>query len=148
MRGALTPAIQQIAKDKIGREISLTELRLIPYVQYVMLNNQRLDAWKINQEEREILAKWKEKDWVAGGAGGLSVSKEFYDLMCEILWEGYVVGGATQAWVAVKSGKEEPMFTDERTERMPSPHKHVWDKCSVPYCKGERPPIEERRRGR
>lgn len=110
MRGAITPMIQQIARDKIGRDISQAELRLIPYVQYVMLNGQHLDPRKINQEEREILSKWRKAGYVEGGASGMSISKDFYDFMCEILWEGYVVGGATDAWVAVNKAAKKGVY--------------------------------------
>ena len=95
-RGALTEKIQIIAKKRLGREISLRELRLMPYIQYVMLNNQKLDPGKISQEERDILAVWRKEGHIEGGAGGLGITKFFYDTMCEILWEGYVVGGADQ----------------------------------------------------
>ena len=90
MRGALTKAVQKIAKEKIGREITLRELRLIPYIQYVMLNEQKLEPIKINSEEREVLKKWKEEKYIEGGATGLSITKEFWDFMCEILFESYV----------------------------------------------------------
>ena len=96
MRGSLTPKIQEITKKYLKREISQTELRLLPYIQYVMMNEQRLDIRKINSEEREILKKWKEEDWREGGASGLSICKEFWDFMSEVLWEGYVVGGSSE----------------------------------------------------
>lgn len=90
MRGALTKEVQKIAKKHIGREITLRELRLMPYVQYVMLNEQKLEPIKISPEEREVLKKWKEEKHIEGGATGLSITKEFWDFMCEILFESYV----------------------------------------------------------
>ncbi len=90
MRGALTDKIQEIAKSRIGREISIRELRLIPYIQYVMVNNQVIEPIKISVEERAILKKWKEEKFIEGGASGLSITKEFWDFMCEILFESYV----------------------------------------------------------
>lgn len=94
MRGKLTEKIQEIAKKHLKREISQIELRLLPYIQYVMMNEQRLDIAKINSEEREILKKWKEEDLIEGGAGGLSICKDFWNFMNEVLWESYVVGGS------------------------------------------------------
>ena len=94
MRGVITDKIKNLSKKMIGREITEKELRLMAYVQYVMMNEQRLDIAKINPEERKILKKWKEEDFIEGGAGGLSICKPFWDLMCEVLWEGYVVGSA------------------------------------------------------
>ena len=68
-RGELTKDIQEIAKLMIDREIeNMTELRLIPYIQYVMCNERKLEIPKINAEERKILKKWKEEGHIAGGS--------------------------------------------------------------------------------
>ena len=95
-RGALTPAIQAAAKYMIGREISLKELRLIPYIQYQLFNEQTIDIQRIDADEREILQSWKKNGWVAGGASAhsLEVSKPFWDFMCEVLYLGYVGDGS------------------------------------------------------
>lgn len=89
-RGRLTKEVQEIAKRHIGRDIDQTELRLIPYVQYVMVNDQKIDIEKINQDERKILRKWKTAGLVEGGASGLSITKDFWDYMSEILFQSYV----------------------------------------------------------
>ncbi len=93
-RGVLTKKIQEISKQHIGREIDTTELRLIPYLQYVMCNEQKLDPRRINQEERVILSMIKDDGHIQGGATGLAVTKEYWDYMCEVLFEAYVKGGA------------------------------------------------------
>ena len=89
-RGTLTKEVQEIAKKHIGREIDTTELRLIPYVQYVMVNEQRIDPRKLNQDDRKILRKWKDAGLVEGGASGLSITEDFWNFACEILWQSYV----------------------------------------------------------
>jgi len=89
-RGILTKEVQEIAKKHIGREIDRTELHLIPYIQYVMVNTQRLDINKINQEERVVLRKWKDAGLVEGGASGLQITEDFWNFMCETLWQSYV----------------------------------------------------------
>ena len=89
-RGVLTEKVNEIAKKMIGRKITKTELRLIPYIQYVMVNEQKLDINKINSEERQILSKWREKEFIEGGALGLAITKDFWNFMCEILFEAYV----------------------------------------------------------
>ncbi len=94
MRGVLTDQIQKISKKYLKREITQEELRLLPYIQFVMMNEQRLDIQKINSDERKILAIWKKENFIEGGAGGLSISKDFWDFMSEVLWEGYVYGGS------------------------------------------------------
>lgn len=92
-RGALTEDIQKIAKSRLGREISLRELRLIPYIDNCLKNDRRIDIRKVNQEERDIMRLWRNLGWLEGGASAdsLAVTKEFYDAMQEILWVGYVV---------------------------------------------------------
>jgi len=92
-RGILTKRANEIAKKMIGREITLTELRLIPYIQYVMLNEQKIKIEHINFEERKILSEWKTENFIEGGATGLAITKKFWDFMCEILFETYVDTG-------------------------------------------------------
>lgn len=94
MRGVLTDEIKKKSKEMVGYEISQRELRLLPYIQYVMTNEQRIDPNKINQEEREILSKWRKKGFIEGGASGLSITKDFWDFVCEAVFLGYVLGGA------------------------------------------------------
>jgi len=91
MRGHLTEAIEVRAKKLLGVEsFTQKELRLMPYIQYEMMNNQRIDPNKINSEERAILSDWRKRGWIDGGASGLGMTKEFWDAMNEILWMGYV----------------------------------------------------------
>jgi len=90
MRGKLTEEIKQKSKELLGYEITQIELRLMPYVQFVMMNDQKIDPNKINQEERVILSQWIEKDFIDGGAGGLSISKDFWIAINEICWISYV----------------------------------------------------------
>lgn len=89
-RGALTEAVQQKAVEILGREISMRELRLMPYVQHCLMNEQNIDPRRVNQEEREVMTEWRKAGWMAGGAVDLEVSKEFWGAMHEILWVGYV----------------------------------------------------------
>lgn len=89
-RGQLTTKATEIAIKMISRKITRTELRLLPYLQYVMMNNQKLEINKINQEEREILQQLKKEGYIEGGASGLRITKDFWNFMCEILFETYV----------------------------------------------------------
>lgn len=89
-RGQLTDRIKAYSLEKLGYEITLRELRLMPYLQYCVMNSQNIEPIKINQEEREILAKWRDNDFITGGAVDLKISKNFWDAICGILWLGYV----------------------------------------------------------
>ena len=90
MRGTLTTEVNNIAKKMIGREITLTELRLIPYIQYIMVNEQVIDPRKCNDDDRKVLSLYKKEGHIEGGASGLAITKEFWDFMTEILFESYV----------------------------------------------------------
>lgn len=89
-RGQLNTKVQEVAKKFLGVPLTTTELRLIPYLQYVMVNEQKLDPRKINSDERVILAKWKARGLLIGGASGMLITKEFWNFMCEILLWAYV----------------------------------------------------------
>lgn len=89
-RGALSEEVKKASLEKLGYEISVRELRLMVYLQYVMVNEQRVDIWKISNEERKILREWREKGYMTGGATQIEMQKTFWDAICEILWYGYV----------------------------------------------------------
>lgn len=91
MRGRLTDEIQTIALTVLGHRITTEELRLMPYIQYVMMNSQKLDPTKISPHERTVLASWRERGWIEGGASGLAISRAFWDGINAILWRAYVV---------------------------------------------------------
>lgn len=89
-RGQLTNRIKEKSKELLGYEINQKELRLMPYILFVMTDNQKIDPNKVNWDERMILRKWKDADYIEGGASGLSITKEFWDIICEIMFLGYV----------------------------------------------------------
>ena len=71
-------------------EITQTELRLMPYVQYCLMNDQNIAPACCNKDDREVFSKWRERGWICAMSTGLQVSSEFYDIMCKILKVGYV----------------------------------------------------------
>lgn len=89
-RGRLTERIKKKSKELLGYEIDQEELRLMPYIQSVMVNDQKIDPNKVNQSERIIMAKWKNAGHMMGGMSGLSITREFWDILCEIILLGYV----------------------------------------------------------
>ena len=92
-RGKLTQEIKDKAQEVLGVEITQEELRLMPYIQYTMMNDQKIDPNKVSSEERGILKYWKLQGWIEGGATGLAITKEFWDAINQILWLGYVNHG-------------------------------------------------------
>lgn len=89
-RGQLTARILRASERLLGYAINQRELRLMPYIMSVMMNDQKISPDKINQEEREILSKWREAGHIEGGAGGLGITEEFWGILCEIVRLGYV----------------------------------------------------------
>ena len=89
-RGELTERIKGKSKELLGYEIGVRELCLMPYIQYQMCNDQTIDIRKINQEERAILSRWRESGHIEGGASGMKITKEFWDIINEIIFLGYV----------------------------------------------------------
>ena len=89
-RGMLTEKIQEMAKEFLGYEIDTDELRLIPYVHYCLVNEQKVDPVKMNREDRTIFARWKKAGHIDGDMTRLAVTKEFWDFMCAILFVSYV----------------------------------------------------------
>ena len=89
-RGELTEEIRIKGTELLSHEISVNELRLMPYILSVMMNAQRIDPNKINAMERRILQVWREAGYIEGGASGLQITKEFYDIICELVFMAYV----------------------------------------------------------
>ena len=89
-RGQLTDRIQKKYIELTGSEICVVELRLMAYIQYVLTNSQKLDPQTMNKDDRDILKKWKEAGYLEGGLERMSVTKEFWDIISEIIYLGYV----------------------------------------------------------
>ena len=84
-RGMLTDEI----KDKYG--ITLKELRLIPYLQYLLVNHMPVDPNKIDAEERSIFSKWQDEGNITFSCREtVTTTKEFWDWMNEVLWDSYI----------------------------------------------------------
>lgn len=85
MRGAYTEDI----KNKYG--ITLKQLRLLPYFQFLLMNEKPIDPLKIDAEERTILQTWRDESKITFSMSEpCTCTKEFWDWMNEILWETYV----------------------------------------------------------
>jgi len=90
-RGSDSEKIQEIAKKTINREISLGEIRLMPYIQYVMVNERLIERRRINDIETKILYDWEEEGFIKLLPSRLEVTKKFWDFINDIVWEAYVV---------------------------------------------------------
>lgn len=90
LRGCVTERIKEKSIELLGYEIDTVELRLMPYVLTVMMNEQRIKPRHCNQDDREILQKWRNAGHIEGGASGLQITEEFWNILCEIVRLGYV----------------------------------------------------------
>lgn len=87
-RGVLTPKVQEKAIQFLGREISVRELRLMPYVLNCLLNNDEIELVRINANEETILSMWIEAGFIK--LSPLKVTKPFYDFMNELVFISYI----------------------------------------------------------
>lgn len=90
-RGQLTRAIVAQSLVLLGKEISQAELRLMPYVQYCMVNDQAIQPSKINADERAILSDWRQRGWIEGGAAGMTMTEHFWKAIHDLIWVAYVI---------------------------------------------------------
>ena len=90
-RGVLTAEIQKKAKDLLGYDLSVHELRLMPYIQYIVTNEKRIYREHLKEVDKAILEFWIEKGYISGDLNyHIEITKSFWDAMCEILYIGYV----------------------------------------------------------
>ena len=89
-RGQLTERIKRKSVELLGYEIDQEELRLMPYILTVMMNEQKIQIRHIGGGERGILKKWREAGHIEGGASGLQITEEFWNIICDIVRLGYV----------------------------------------------------------
>ena len=91
MRGKVTLEIKTKAKLLLDIDsISVTALRLMPYMQYHLVNNTNLNPNNMNEKERRVLSEWRKRGFVTGGASAFGVTKKFWNAMNELIWLGYV----------------------------------------------------------
>lgn len=99
-RGQLTTKVKELSQLLLGYEMDVRELRLMPYIQYTLLNSQKLNPGSVNSEEKEILAKWLKMGYITSGITPkfgrpkmnehLRVTKEFWGIISQILFVSYV----------------------------------------------------------
>jgi len=90
-RGMLTDEIKSKSKELFGYEINTRELRLIPYIIYVMTNERYINIKKVNAEELTIIHKWMLVGHIYGTLDNLYITKKFWDICNEILYFSYVI---------------------------------------------------------
>lgn len=82
MRGCLNEEI----KEKYPK-LTTEELRLIPYVQYCLVNQKPIS--NVNAQEIDILSKWIMDGYITNIHTRPKCSREFWDIINDILFMGY-----------------------------------------------------------
>lgn len=91
-RGCLTEHFEKEAKEYLGRDITLRELRLYPYLCDCAINHSRIERVKTTEEEQEIMIILeKEGRLVREYPSYMHPTKEFYMFMQKALMECYVI---------------------------------------------------------
>lgn len=92
-RGVLTEKTKQIAQLKMGREITVDELRLMPYLMTKLMDNSYLIRDHIYPQDRVVLEKWVKEGRISFEGSYFNslpvVTSEFYDAITAILKFGY-----------------------------------------------------------
>lgn len=89
-RGELTKRVQETAKVLLGREITVRELRLMPYICNIMQNTPVIDQRKINDEERDIIDQWFNDDWLDGTVVNPRITEKYWMAFNALLFLAYV----------------------------------------------------------
>lgn len=89
-RGEFTPIVAAEMEKFLGRPGTLRELRLIPYIGYVIQNEQVIRPERINQEERSVLSVWRADGHIVGGMSGLQITYPFWLFLQRIIWLAYI----------------------------------------------------------
>ena len=64
-RGVLTEEIQKKSKELLGYDLIENELRLMPYIQYIVTNEKRIYRENLNALDKAILEFWVEKGYIS-----------------------------------------------------------------------------------
>jgi len=91
-RGMLTDRVKKLSVELFGRELTVEELRLMPYIQYVSVNEQIIDFIRLNTMEKRIV-----NDWLHSGeliyceySHKTKASPDFWEKMSKIIHAAYV----------------------------------------------------------
>lgn len=96
-RGALNDAAVAEYKKRTDRDLTREELRLLPFIQYTVMNEGRFKTIFINDAEKKILEELNEAGLVLFrrthgliGMYDLAVSDGYWNTLCRVLALTYV----------------------------------------------------------
>lgn len=97
-RGALNDAAVARYKEATGRELTVAELRLLPFIAYTVTNEGYFWSNRVNDEEMQILRDLTDSGWILlerkqgqVGAFNLAVSDGYWNTLSRVLATTYVI---------------------------------------------------------
>ncbi|KKN14023.1 hypothetical protein LCGC14_1000190 [marine sediment metagenome] len=88
-RGELTDEVKKVSVDQLGYVVDMAELRLMPYLQYCIMNSEAMSLHKLSDEDHEVLHKWDKKGFIDSVSIRPRLTKMFYVAITEILCVAY-----------------------------------------------------------
>lgn len=101
-RGAMNDELAKKHEGFLGHPLTLTEIRLIPYIQYCAVNQQRADRSRMNADERKLLNEWEQASYLVRFPY-IVPTREFWQFMSDVLFDFYA-----SELVEVKDDSDEP----------------------------------------
>ena len=89
-RGVITEKIKKISVAFLGREITIQELRLYPYIQYTLMNGKMIDRQKVNSGEHAVIGTLESEGHLRFVNSQLHITEEFWNYMNKVLFQAYV----------------------------------------------------------
>lgn len=91
-RGRLTEEVQELATTLLGREISVRELRLMPYFIHLGMDGAIVHRGRLFDGDREVMDMWNKEGRVICKVGDVpKISYEFWNIMAKIVHKSYVL---------------------------------------------------------
>lgn len=93
MRGQLTEELKEdlrIRRSLRDREITLTELRLYPYMLYLATNNGKIEREKVTPKEMSVIKDYVDKGWLKIEPR-VKPNEFLWDLMNYVVYKAYVI---------------------------------------------------------
>lgn len=102
-RGMITDDAKTFYREALGRELTQVELRLMPFIQYTVINEGVFDGRKVNRFERAVLNDLESAGLLLfrrvpsrAGMYRIAVSEKYWDAMCDVLKICYVWRAITE----------------------------------------------------
>jgi len=94
-RGMLTPSVQAVSKEFLGKELTIRQLRLFPYLYFTMVDDQIIESKRINGEEMATLEAWEDENYLLLAPHNQNIrivemSFRFWSFISEVLFLSYV----------------------------------------------------------